>query len=174
MELAVGVRKSRESWEEPQVGGGAALLFVGTASVPRWHPMLPATADQLGLLSISHASRRSRTLSNARAKKAEEAGLPEVGVEMPPQLIELQCPAAGLRLKVPPDHTPTGLRHACVVPPAQMVSAALVLRRYLALLRESPLDRFTVRAQALHERSRASLWRSGDDHSQQARRAAPR
>ena len=25
---------------------------------------------------------------------------------MPPQLVELQCPAAGLRLKVPPGHTP--------------------------------------------------------------------
>ena len=52
--------------------------------------------------------------------------MPEVGVEMPSQLIELQCPAVGLRLKVPPTHTPTGLRNACIVPPAQMVSAALV------------------------------------------------
>ena len=52
--------------------------------------------------------------------------VPEVGVEIPPQLVDLQCPAAGLRLKVPPGHTPAGLRHACAIPPAQMVSAALV------------------------------------------------
>lgn len=49
----------------------------------------------------------------------EDLMVPEVGVEIPSQLIELQCPATCLRPKVPTGHTPTGLRHACVIPPAQ-------------------------------------------------------
>lgn len=60
----------------------------GAPALPRRIP--PAAADQLRLVSDSHASRRSRTLSNAGAKVAsEEADLPAVGVELYAQVLEI-------------------------------------------------------------------------------------
>ncbi len=50
--------------------------------------------------------------------------MPEVGVEMPSQVIELQCAAAGLRPKVPQAHIPTGVRDFIPLPPILTVSAA--------------------------------------------------
>ena len=50
--------------------------------------------------------------------------VPEVGVEMPSQVIELQCAAAGLRPKVPQAHIPTGVRDFIPLPPILTVSAA--------------------------------------------------
>ena len=98
--------------------------------------------------------------------------VPEVGVEIPPQLVELSRHVAGLQLKAPPGDTPTGFGHACVVPPDEMVSAAFVRAVTPRIVAKGRLDRFSVRARALSGRSRASLWRSGDDHSRQARSAS--
>ena len=50
--------------------------------------------------------------------------VPEVGVEMPSQVIELQCAAAGLRPQVPQAHIPTGVRDFIPLPPILTVSAA--------------------------------------------------
>ena len=85
----------------------------------------PVVADQapVGQYLVLPAT-GLRAVERWRQGGARRGDLPEVGVEIPSQVIEFQCAAAGLRLKVPPAHTPTGVRDFIPLPPILMVSAA--------------------------------------------------
>ena len=56
----------------------------------------------------------------------EELMVPEVGVEFLAEVTETTERRSGNWVGVPPLDTPTGLCSSCPLPPAQMVSAALV------------------------------------------------
>ena len=65
-----------------------------------------ATPYVLATTGSSSSSREAPIHGPRPHAYLEELMVPEVGVEMPSQVIELQCAAAGLRPKVPPAHTP--------------------------------------------------------------------
>lgn len=111
---------------EGNTGRASVLLTRASEADCRVSHVMPAAADRLRRCNAAGGAPRdgARAAEFQRTAILEGLMVPEVGVEIQSQLIELKCHAAVLRLKVPPGHTPAGLRDFILLPPILTVSAA--------------------------------------------------